>query len=202
MSESGIYDISCNTTTPFGLNFSLIQARCNMESGDGGWIVLVRRTPDVAERLSFKRPWVEYEEGFGDLSGEFWYGLKNMHYLTSREPMEVEVELSKTDGTKLLLSYGAFRVDGPSTSYTLHVSDKQYEGFDYFQRHNGNKFSTLDRDNDQYLRSCSIQFNEGGFWFSSCYDIHLTNMPKPQLHFNSSDPYDYAELRVRPKGCI
>ncbi len=37
------------------------------------------------------------------MSDEFWYGLKNMHCLTSREPMEVEVEVSQTDSTKLLL---------------------------------------------------------------------------------------------------
>ncbi len=148
--KSGIYDINevCHTTTPFGLNFSPMQAHCNMESGDGGWIILVRRTPDVAERVSFKKSWVEYENGFGNLSGEFWYGLKNMHCLTSREPMEVEVELRKTGGTKLVLSYSSFKVDGPDTSYTLHVSGKQYKGSDYFQYHNGMKFSTFDRDND------------------------------------------------------
>ena len=173
-----------------------------MESGDGGWIVLVRRTPNVAERLSFDRNWVEYEQGFGNLSGEFWYGLKNMYCLTSREPMEVEVEVSKTDSTKLDLSYGNFQVDGPNTSYTLHVSDKQYGGYDFVRRHNGNKFSTLDRDNDEYNTSCSIQFNGGGNWFSSCFDMYLTDIPKPQLHYESSDVYDYAELRVRPKGYI
>ncbi len=69
--------------------------------------------------------------------------------------MEVEVELRKTDDTKKVISYGDFKVDGPSTSYTLHVSDKQYEGFDYFQLHNGMKFSTFDQDNDRYRRSYS-----------------------------------------------
>ena len=180
-----------------------MKARCNMESSDGGWTVLVKRTPDVDERVSFKRPWVEYENGFGNLSGEFWYGLKNMHCLTSQEPMEVEVEVSKTDGTKLVLSYGNFKVDGPSTSYTLHVSDKHYEGFDFSLHHNGAKFSTFDRDNDQNPGSCSAIYNKGGNWFGNCYNMHLTDMPKPQLH-NSERflPYDYAELRVRPKGCI
>ncbi|XP_064389523.1 fibrinogen-like protein A [Halichondria panicea] len=198
--KSGIYDINevC-PTTPFGLNFSPVQARCNMESGDGGWIILVQRTPDVAERVSFKKSWVEYENGFGNLSGEFWYGLKNMHCLTSREPMEVEVELRKTGGTKLVLSYSSFKVDGPDTSYTLHVSGKQYKGSDYFQYHNGMKFSTFDRDNPG---SCSKTYNNGGNWFNHCYDMHLTDMPKPQLHISGFDPYDYAELRVRPKGCI
>ena len=26
--------------------------------------------------------WTDYEEGFGDLNTEFWYGLKTIHFLT------------------------------------------------------------------------------------------------------------------------
>ncbi len=179
-----------------------MQARCNMESSDGEWTVLVRRTPDVDERVSFSRPWVDYENGFGNLSGEFWYGLKNMHCLTSREPMEVEVELSKTDGTTLLLSYGEFKVDGPSTSYTLHVSGQRNDGFDFFLHHHEAKFSTFDRDNDQTpTEDCSVVYNKRGNWFNSCYTVHLTDMPTPKLSHSGFLPYDYAELRVRPKSC-
>ncbi len=52
---------------------------CNMESGDGGWTVLVKRTPDVDERefTFISRPCVDYEDGFRNLSSEFWYGLKS-----------------------------------------------------------------------------------------------------------------------------
>ncbi len=135
---------------------------------------------------------------------EWWVLVRTKEHALSYESRANggRIELSKTNGTKLVLSYGKFRVDGPNTSYTLHVSDKQYEGFDFVRRHNGYKFSTLDRDNDEYNSSCSIQFNGGGNWFSNCFDIYLTDMPKPQLHYESSDFYDYAELRVRPKGCI
>ncbi len=205
--KSGIYDIrnTCSSTGTFTqANLLSMKTLCNMESGDGGWTVLMKRTPDVDERVSFKRPWVEYENGFGDLSGEFWYGLKKMHCLTSRQgPMEVEIELRKTDGTKLVLSYGSFKVDGPDTSYTLHVSDKKYEGFDFLLAHNGMKFSTLDQDNDKKKSySCSQKFNGGGFWFNRCYSMHLTDMPNPQLYYSRTfTAYDYAELRVRPKTC-
>ncbi len=201
--ESGVYDINdvCHTTMPFGLNFSPVQARCNMESGDGGWTVLVRRTPDVAERLSFDRNWVEYENGFGNLSGEFWYGLKNMHCLTNPEPMEVEVEVRKTDGTKLILSYGQFQVEGPSTSYTLQVSDQQHTGFDFLgYYHTGKKFIAKDRTSGN---TCAAQTN-GGWWFSACYNIDLTLDSFPQLFQRSTGaymPFDYAELRVRAKSC-
>ncbi len=154
--ESGIYDIrnTCPSTGAF--TQSTMKTLCNMESGDGGWTVLVKRTPDVDERVSFSRPWVEYENGFGNLSGEFWYGLQNMHCLTSLKPMEVEIEFRKMDGTKKILSYGYFQVDGPNTSYKLHVWDKQYEGFDYMTSSDGMKFSTFDQDNDlDHANSCS-----------------------------------------------
>ena len=201
--ESGIYDIrnTCPSTGAF--TQSTMKTLCNMESGDGGWTVLVKRTPDVDERVSFSRPWVDYEDGFGNLSGEFWYGLKNMHCLTSLKPMEVEIELGKFDGTKKILSYGYFQVDGPNTSYTLHVSDKQYEGFDYLLTHNKMKFSTFDQDNDLYqTKSCSNRYNKGGNWFHRCYSMYLTDMPNPQLYYSRTfTTYDYAELRVRPKTC-
>ena len=182
--------------------FHPVGARCNMESRDGGWTILLRRTPIVAEQVSFSRPWADYEDGFGDVSGEFWYGLKYMNCLTSRQgPMEVEIELRKTDGTKKILSYGSFKVDGPDKKYAVHLSDKQYDGHDYFSSQNGMKFSTFDQDNDLYSGSCSKVYNDGGFWFNRCYGIYLTDMPKPQLYRRGFHPYDYAELRVRQKGC-
>ncbi len=202
--ESGIYNIKdfC-PTTPFGLDLSPVQARCNMESGDGGWIVLVRRTPNVAERIYFDRNWVDYENGFGNLSGEFWYGLKNMHCLTNAQPMEVEIEVSKINGTKLILSYGQFQVEGPGTSYTLQVSDQQHTGFDFFGYHNALKFTTEDRNNEN---PCAARRN-GGWWFNvdDCYNVGISLDPRPQLHQRSAGgfmAFDYAEMRVRAKSCM
>ena len=200
---TGIYDISnvCQATTAFTQDvFPPMQARCNMDSNDGGWTVLIRRTPDVDKRENFNREWDDYEKGFGNLTGEFWYGLKNMHCLTSRESMEVEVEMSKTDGTKLVLPYDNFRVDGPSTSYTLYVSGKQHNGFDFMGYHNGMKFTTKDRDNDKYGGDC-VTTGRGGWWYNACYHSQLTYSSHPLLYDTRDIPYDYAELRVRPKTC-
>ncbi len=61
------------------------------------------------------------------------------------------------------------------------------------------KFSTFDRDNDRRADSCSAHNNRSGNWFNSCYTMHLTDMPKPQIYNNGFLPYDYAELRVCPK---
>lgn len=32
--------------------------------------------------MNFYRNWKEYEDGFGDLSGEFWWGNKNLRRFT------------------------------------------------------------------------------------------------------------------------
>ena len=109
---------------------------------------------------------------------------------------------SKTDGTKTLLSYGTFKIDGSSTSYTLHVSEKQHEGADHFRNHNGMRFTTTDRDNDRYgVEIVPRTINRGGWWFNSCYHLYLTDSINPRVG-GLGTQYHYAELRVRPKTCI
>ena len=48
----------------------------------GGWIVMQRNRKGSV--VNFNRKWFDYEKGFGDLSADFWYGLKAMHCLTQR----------------------------------------------------------------------------------------------------------------------
>jgi len=43
---------------------------CDVTTANGGWTVIQRRK-DGSE--NFIRPWADYERGFGDLSGEFWF---------------------------------------------------------------------------------------------------------------------------------
>ena len=58
-----------------------VQAKCNVEGEDSGWLVIMRRDNTIAasEYVDFARDWVDYVNGFGDLNTEFWYGLRNMH---------------------------------------------------------------------------------------------------------------------------
>ena len=55
---------------------------CDAVTDRGGWLVVQRRQDGSVD---FNRGWVEYEEGFGSLTGELWYGLCPLHCLTIKD---------------------------------------------------------------------------------------------------------------------
>ena len=60
-----------------------------METDSGGWTVFQRRKDGS---LDLNRNWVDYEEGFGDLTGEFWLGLSKVHRLTRDGTNSLQVD--------------------------------------------------------------------------------------------------------------
>ena len=58
---------------------------------------------------------MDYENGFGNLYGEFWYGLSAIRQLTNRGRWEMRIDYNFTDGTKGFLSYSRFKVGPAST---------------------------------------------------------------------------------------
>ena len=61
-----------------------------MNTTDGGWIVVQRNR--VGSSLDFNRNFTYYERGFGDLNGDFWYGLEGMHCLTQAGAWEMRID--------------------------------------------------------------------------------------------------------------
>ena len=62
--------------------------------------------------------WTDYEEGFGDLTTEFWYA---MDCLTQRGQWEMRVDDQKNDKTWSYLHYNQFSVGSASEEYPLTV---------------------------------------------------------------------------------
>ena len=73
--KPAVYQMQCWC----GGKWSTTSVFCDTKTADGGWTVIQRR---IDGSVDFNRSWSDYEKGFGDLNGEFWYGLKNMNCLT------------------------------------------------------------------------------------------------------------------------
>ena len=207
--ESGTFDIPdvCEgQTNTFFKETPKTQARCDFQNG-GGWTVILRRRRNVTQQVNFIRQWADYERGFGDLNTEFWYGLRNIHCLTEREEVELQVEVRLDNGTGQVWTYGYFEVDGPETNYTLHIGQAQgpSDGQDNVSPHNGMQFTTTDRDNDLWPSNCASTYGGGsGWWFNNCYTLLLTGSHNPRrLHWWNRRQiyYPFAEMRLRPKNC-
>ena len=100
--------------------------------------------------VDFYRNWTDYVYGFGDLEGEFWYGLEKMHCLTTREDVELRIELGNGTTPSIVWTYQLFRVGGADTNYRLTIGQGKGVGgtFDGMAHNNGRQFSTRDRDHD------------------------------------------------------
>nr|XP_003221685.1 PREDICTED: fibrinogen-like protein 1 isoform X2 [Anolis carolinensis] len=160
-------------------------AYCDMTEG-GGWTVFQRRS-DGSQ--NFDRDWAEYEQGFGDFTspaGEYWLGNKNLHYLTSQGNYTLKIDLSDFSGEQRFAQYENFQVADEQSSYTMNcgrysgtAGDSLTGGFHpevkWWANHQGMKFSTKDRDNDNYENNCAEEDN-AGWWFNRCHSANLNGL--------------------------
>ena len=90
-----------------------------MKTDGGGWTVFQRRQDGSVD---FYRNWVDYEEGFGNLSGEFWLGLSKVHRLTSNGTNHsLRVDLGDFESNTAYAQYSTFSIGDDLTKYTLNV---------------------------------------------------------------------------------
>ena len=215
--RTGLYEISsvCDQESqPFLLTpkqLPVMQARCDMETDGGGWMVILRRKSDASPQVNFNRTWTEYENGFGDLNTEFWYGLRNIHCLTTHGTVQLQVQLNYSNGTELTWTYEHFRVHGAENDYRLHIGRAEGpSGFhDALRHHNGQPFSTYDDDNDNHnTQNCAAHYG-GGWWFRYCYHSFLTGKHTAAnkldgIHWSNGltpGSVSHVEMKIRRMSC-
>uniref|UniRef100_A0A4W4FC60 Fibrinogen C-terminal domain-containing protein n=1 Tax=Electrophorus electricus TaxID=8005 RepID=A0A4W4FC60_ELEEL len=162
---SGVYTIYPAGDTP-------VQVYCDMgclesQSEDGRWTVFQRR---IDGSVNFYKPWKHYKNGFGNKNGEYWLGLENLYQLTHKRKYELRVDLEDFEGVTVYAQYSAFSVESETEGYKLHVSGFTDGGAgDSLTIHNGQKFSTLDKDQDTYADGHCARSFLGGFWYGACH---------------------------------
>ncbi|XP_041648282.1 angiopoietin-related protein 4-like [Cheilinus undulatus] len=158
---SGIYTIQPEGSQPFNVF-------CEMTS-EGGWTVVQKR---LDGSQNFNQLWENYKSGFGNLNGEFWLGLENIHSLSKQGQYILQVEVS--DGSELQTSHYGFKLDGEEKMFTLHLQPESENQEDIMKMGaSGLPFSTADRDNDLVQDANCAELLSGGWWFSSCGESNL-----------------------------
>ena len=167
--------------------------------------------------VSFNRNWTDYVHGFGDLEGEFWYGLEKIHCLTTRDDVELRIELGNGTEPSLVWTYQLFRVGDATTNYRLTIGQglkiKGTRTFDATAYHNGAQFSTPDRDNDSASSNCA-SILMSGWWFNACVHFNLNGRYSFQNPPNTNPSYwlfwhngsrnvhyTHTQMKIRPKRC-
>jgi hypothetical protein len=187
-----------------------------MDTDGGKWTLIQRR---INGSVDFYRNWTDYVNGFGDLEGEFWYGLDNIHCLTTNDDVELRIELGNGTQPSIVWTYQLFRVGGANTNYRLTIGQGQGVGdtFDAMAHSNGSSFSTRDRDNDAWHRNCAAVFG-GAWWNNECfysnlnggYEYHTPEDGRSpggaasRLVWNTRNGWTHftkVQMKIRPKRC-
>ncbi|KAI0239251.1 Ficolin-1-A [Lamellibrachia satsuma] len=87
-----------------------------METDGGGWLVFQRRQDNSVD---FFRNWNTYKNGFGNVSGEFWLGNDNLHYITSTKHYELRVDMENIDNETRYAVYTNFYLASEDVKYRL-----------------------------------------------------------------------------------
>ncbi|XP_028423225.1 microfibril-associated glycoprotein 4 isoform X2 [Perca flavescens] len=157
---SGVY-----TIYPAGER-SAVEVYCDMTSEGGRWTVFQRRMDGT---VNFYRGWDQYKIGFGNPAGEYWLGLDNIHYLTNNKKSELLVNMEDFEGKKVFARYSSFSVGAECGGFVLSVSGFINGGAgDSLTYHNGQKFSTFDKDQDNNGGNCA-RSALGAFWYNTCH---------------------------------
>ena len=163
-----------------------------METDGGGWTVFQRRQDGS---VNFYRYWTDYEDGFGNLTGEFWLGLSKIHHLTQEGSNTLRVDLKNSTNYAAYAQYSIFSVGNNTTEYTLTVGGYSGTVWNALADHNANKFSTRDRDNDNWGSSCA-QGNKGAWWYNNCQRSNLNGRYSDKLYWRYIPSLTFSEMKT------
>ncbi|XP_078575691.1 uncharacterized protein LOC144861593, partial [Branchiostoma floridae x Branchiostoma japonicum] len=148
------------------------QAYCDMDTDGGGWTVIQRRQDGS---VLFNKTWAEYEQGFGNASGEYWLGLGTVYSLTTQKQNELYVYLEDWEMNSRFARYSTFSVGDAGSKYTATIDGYSGDAGDSLDPSdqggrysiNNTQFSTMDQDNDGVISTdCAGRYGQGGWWYT------------------------------------
>ena len=209
-STTGIYYISPG----IGRSQPSVRVFCDMETDGGKWTVFQRRD-DTKPRQDFNLGWDNYKQGFGELTGEFWWGLNYLWQMTSVQDRryQLRIDLGYSDGSKGYVVYQGFRISPEEDGFRLSISNYTGDAGDSLRVSVDSMFTTTDRDQDDWHDGNCADRHKGGWWYggSSFYCSVNSNLnggyTKERASgrigimwwtWNSTDFMKKTEMKIRP----
>ena len=159
---SGIYSFN-----PDGQGTFL--AYCDQTTDGGGWVVFQRCSHPFG--MSFNRNWAAYQQGFGDMNGEFWLGNDKIHRLTSTATTEFRIDLTASGPSYGHAKFSNFQVHNNANkywwsmnSYSGNIGNAMYGSETQAWNQNNMRFSTPDQDNDNNPGGSCAASSMAGWW--------------------------------------
>jgi len=183
---SGVYTIDVD-----GKN---IQVFCDMTKDKGGWTVLQNRADNGNKKDYFFQNWTSYEEGFGNPAKDFWIGLRYWHNLTFSEQQQMLIVLTDWNDVSLEISVDDVTISDAANYYKLNFAKAEGKYADSIIGHKGAKFSTKDKDNDNYLKSCAQRYH-GAWWYTKCHASNLNGLYLRGNHSTYADGVNWKSWK-------
>ncbi|XP_053567238.1 fibrinogen-like protein 1-like protein [Bombina bombina] len=176
---------------------------------DGGWTVVQHITANSS--LDFDRNWEDYKLGFGNALGDHWLGNEYMHQLTQPPGHhKLGIKLVNMEGQIKWGMYSPALIESEESQYRLRLGLYHGSANDAMTHdtvaylHDNQKFTTKDRDNDNYFQNCArLEFQGiagGGWWYDACAGANLNrkNVIYWQKDCNKEKPCKYASMMMQP----
>ncbi|XP_067866052.1 fibrinogen-like protein 1-like protein [Heterodontus francisci] len=157
---SGLYVIKPEQSPPLVVN-------CVMRS-NGSWTVIQRNSK--YSKITWTESWTTYKYGFGDVLNDHWLGNEYIHLLTRQARYKLRIEFTDNKNKIKYAEYSSFYLEHENDKYTIRLG--HFSGGVVTNTITDNqKFTTKDKDNDNYQRCCAT--SRGGWWYDACGSVYL-----------------------------
>ncbi|XP_054716149.1 techylectin-5A-like isoform X2 [Uloborus diversus] len=194
---------------------SPLNVYCDMKTDGGGWTVIQRRGNFSRPKDFFTKGWSEYKKGFGNVEKDFWLGNDNIFALSNQKMYSVRFDLKDVEGNTRYAMYDLFWIDDEDHQYTLHIKDYSGDAGDsMIAQHDGQKFSTKDKDNDNMPEEFCSERYKGGWWYNKCHHSNLNGLYLGGKHESFADGVNWltwkgykeslaeTEIKIRPRRFV